>query len=263
MLILGKMEISAVIITYNEEKRLEKALKSLADVVSEIIVVDSFSIDDTVKIAKKYTDHVFQRKWKNFANQKNFANSKASCPWILSLDADERLSPELREEILLIKKDEPDCSGFSMPRQVFYLGKWIRHSGWYPDRKIRLFRKDKAHWEGEYVHEKLVVEGEVRKFKGRLYHFTYHDIGDHLMRINTFSNLGAQKLYARKKKCRWHHLVFLPVFGFFKTFFLRTGFMDGYAGFVVAVLHSYAIFARYAKLKEIWKRGERIEPFPT
>lgn len=259
---MGAMDISAVIITYNEEKRLEPALKSLDGIASEIIVVDSFSRDDTVRLAKKYTNRIFQRKWTNFSDQKNYANSQASNPWILSLDADERLSPELREEILRVKESEPDCYGFSMPREVFYLGKWIRHSGWYPDRKIRLFRKDKARWEGEYVHEKLVIEGKIQKLNGSIYHFTYRDISDHLDRINRFSHLGAQKLYIQRKKCRWYHLVFLPFFRFMKSYFLRAGFLDGFAGFVISALNGYSIFIRYAKLREIWKKGEKIEPFP-
>ena len=257
------MEISTVIITYNEEKRLEPTLKSLGGIAEEIIVVDRYSDDDTVKVAKKYTDRVFQRKWTNFADQKNFANGKAKFPWILSLDADERLSPELKEEILQVKEQEAGCSGFSMPREVFYLGRWIRHSGWYPDRKIRLFRKEKARWEGEYVHEKLVIEGEAKKLRGSIHHFTYRNIADHLRRINTFSDLGAQKLYAQNKKCRWYHLLFLPFFRFLRAYLLKAGFLDGFAGFVISVLDAYSVFARYAKLREIWKKGERIEPLPN
>ena len=256
------MEISAVIITFNEEKRLEPALKSLAGLVSEIVVVDSFSNDNTVKLAKKYTNKVFQRKWTDYTDQKNYANTRTSFPWILSLDADERISTELRKEILEIKKEEPECDGFSIPRQVYYLGKWIRHSGWYPDRKLRLFRKDRARWEGEYVHERLVIEGKIQKLSGSIHHFTYRNISEHLDRINKFSELGAQKLYANGKKCRWHHLVFVPFFRFVKSFFWRAGFLDGYPGFIVSVLNSYSIFLRYAKLREIWKKGERIEPFP-
>jgi len=256
------MKISAVIITYNEEARLEPALKSLEGLVSEIVVVDSFSTDDTVRLARRYTSKVFQRKWTDYADQKNYANNKASSPWILSLDADERISPELRQEILNMKDEEPDCSGFSMPRKVFYLGRWIRHSGWYPDRKIRLFQKDKARWEGEYVHEKLVIEGRVQKFNGSIHHFTYRNISDHLDRINHFSQLGAQKLYSQRKKCRWYHLVFIPFSRFVKSFFWRAGFLDGYGGVVISVLNSYSLFLRYAKLREIWKKGERIEPFP-
>jgi glycosyltransferase involved in cell wall biosynthesis len=257
---MNGMQISVVIITYNEEKRLEAALKSVREVASEIIVVDSFSTDDTIKIAKKYTDQVFRRKWTNFADQKNFANGKAHGRWILSLDADERLSTELMAEILGLEEN-PACAGFSMPRQVFYLGKWIRYSGWYPDRKVRLFRRDQARWEGEYVHEKLVIKGRIRKLNGVIQHYTYKNIRDHLDRINSFSDLGAQKLYSQNRKCRWYHLTLLPVSRFVKSFFLKTGFLDGFAGFVISVLHGYAIFVRYAKLKEIWKKGERIEPF--
>jgi glycosyltransferase involved in cell wall biosynthesis len=257
------MQISAVIITYNEEKRLEPALKSLEGIADEVIVVDRFSDDGTFKLAKKYTDRVFQRRWTNFADQKNFANSKAQYPWILSLDADERLSAKLRDEITQLKSQEPDCAGFSMPRQVFYLGRWIRHTVWYPDRKIRLFRNDLARWEGEFVHEDLVIDGDVEKLSGPLHHFTYRNIADHLRRINTFSDLGAQKLYAKNKKCHWYHLAFLPYFRFVKSYFLKAGFLDGFAGFVISLLDGYTGFVIYAKLKEIWKMGERIEPFPN
>ena len=257
------MKISVVVITYNEEKRLGPALKSVEGLADEIVVVDSYSTDETIKLSKGFTDKVFRRRWTNYADQKNYANGKATHPWILSLDADERLSPRLRDEIAALKGDEPEAAAFSMPRLTRYLGRWVRHSGWYPDRKIRLFRRDRARWEGDYVHEKLVVEGDVRRLRGDLHHFTYRDIRDHLRRINTFSSLGAQKLYAARKKCRWHHLVMLPGLRFFRSYILKAGFRDGYAGFVIAVLHGYAIFVRYAKLREIWKKGERIEPFPA
>ena len=256
------MKISAVVITFNEEDKIEAALQSVAGIASEIVVVDSLSTDRTVKLARKYTDRVFERKWTSYADQKNFANSQAFHPWILSLDADERLSPELRKELLALKNDEPACSAFSIPRQVFYLGRWIKHSGWYPDRKIRLFRRDQARWEGEYVHEKLAVAGEVKMLKGVIHHFTYRNISDHLARINQFSDLGAQKLYAAKKKCRWVHLLVLPGSRFLKSYILKGGFLDGFAGLAISVLNGYAIFVRYAKLREIWKKGERIEPFP-
>jgi glycosyltransferase involved in cell wall biosynthesis len=259
---IGAMKISAVIITNNEEARLEGALKSLHGIASEIVVVDCHSTDATVKVARKYTDKVFERGWTSFADQKNFANSKAAFPWILSLDADERVSPELRQELLKLEEIEPECSGFSIPRLVYYLRRWIRHSGWYPDRKIRLFRKNKARWEGEYVHERLVVDGRIEKLKGPIHHFTYRNIAEHLVRINKFSDLGAQKLYAHKKKCRWYHLLCLPFFRFVRAYVWKRGFLDGFAGLVISVLTGYAVFVRYAKLREIWKKGERIEPFP-
>lgn len=259
---MNPVEISAVLITYNEERRLEGALKSLAGIASEIVVVDCRSTDETVKIARRYTDRVFERSWTNFADQKNFGNDQASHPWILSLDADERVSPELRRELLELKKTEPDVNAFSIPRKVYYLGRWIRHSGWYPDRKLRLFRKGTAHWEGEYVHEKLAVTGRIAKLNRPIHHFTYRNIHEHLARINTFSDLGAQKLYGQKKKARWHHLLLLPFFRFVRAYIWKLGFLDGFAGLVISVLTGYAVFVRYAKLREIWKKGERIEPFP-
>jgi glycosyltransferase involved in cell wall biosynthesis len=256
------VKISAVLITLNEESNIEGALRSLEGIASEIIVVDAQSSDRTVKIARKYTDRVFERAWTGFSDQKNFANSQATFPWILSLDADERLSPELRQELQALLAEEPNCAGFSMPRRVFYLGRWIRHSGWYPDRKIRLFRRDRGRWEGEYVHENLVVDGAVQKLAGSIHHFSYKNIHDHLARINRFSDLGAKKLYAQKKKCRWYHLLVLPWSRFLKSYFLKLGVLDGFPGLVISVLNGYAIFVRYAKLGEIWKKGERIEPFP-
>jgi len=257
------VKISVVIIAFNEEKRLEPALQSVEGIASEIIVVDSHSGDATVRIARRYTDRVFERKWTNFADQKNFGNAQAVFPWILSLDADERVSPELKAEIQSLGDGDPACAGFSIPRRVFYLGRWIRHSGWYPDRKVRLFRKDSARWAGDYVHETLVIDGVVVKLEGDLHHFTYGNIAEHVARINAFSDLGAQKLYAKRKKCRLINLLGWPCGRFFKSYFLKLGVLDGFPGLVIAVLNSYSIFIRYAKLREIWKKGERIEPFPS
>ncbi len=256
------MDISAVIITYNEEHRLEPALQSLEGLVKETIVVDSHSTDATIKIAKGHGCRVFERKWTNYADQKNYADGQARCPWILSLDADERVSPGLREELLNLSRTEPDCAGFSIPRRVYYLGRWIRHSGWYPDRRVRLFRREAGRWEGEYVHENLAVSGRILRLQGDIDHFTYRNIADHVARINKFSELGAQKLYARRKKCRWHHLAFLPGARFLKSYVLKAGILDGFPGLVISVLNGYAVFIRYAKLREIWKKGERIESFP-
>ncbi len=254
------MDISAVIITRNEEQRLEDALRSLQGLVKEIVVVDSRSTDGTVKLAKKYGCRVFSRDWTNYADQKNFGNSQAAFGWILSLDADERISPELKREILALPPGDPPCDGYSMPRLVRYLGRWIRHSGWYPDRRVRLFRKGSAHWAGEFVHEELVFRGRAERLRNPIHHFTYRNISDHVARINVFSELGAKKLYARRKKCRWFHLIFLPGARFLRSYVLKGGVLDGFAGLVISVLNGYAIFLRYAKLREIWKKGERIEP---
>ena len=256
------MKISAVLITFNEEANIEAALHSLSGIVDEIIVVDSCSTDRTVKMARAFTDKIVERKWTNYSDQKNFANGLAAHAWILSLDADERISPDLRTEILALRNGDPSCAGFSMPRLVFYLGRWIRHCGWYPDRKVRLFRRGDARWEGEYVHETLAISGEIRKFKNPIHHYTYRNIADHLARLDKFADLGAQKLYVQGKKCRPHHLIVLPFSRFLKSYILKRGFLDGFAGVIVSVLNGYSIFVRYAKLGEIWRKGERIEPFP-
>ncbi|MFQ6082883.1 MAG: glycosyltransferase family 2 protein [Candidatus Aminicenantia bacterium] len=256
------MKISATIITYNEEKKIEGALSSLLGLVDEIVLVDSFSQDNTLKIAKKYPAKIFKRKWTNYADQRNFALAKASFPWILNLDADERVSPELKEEILSIKDKEPECDGFYIPRLVFYLGRWIYHSGWYPDRKIRLFKKENAHWQGEFVHENLIFKGKTKNLKNPIHHFTYRNLTDHIRQINKYSTLGAQKLYAEKKKTHWYHFILWPFFRFLKSYFLKLGFLDGFPGLVISILNGYYIFIRYVKLKEIWKKGEKIEPFP-
>lgn len=258
------MEISFVIITKNEEKRLEPCLQSIQEVADEIVVVDAYSQDETVKVAEKYKAKVFKRAWTNYSDQKNFANSQAKFSWIFSIDADERLSPQLKEELLELKEKspEPEEAAFSVPRLAFYLGHWIRHSGWYPDRKTRLFRREAARWVGDYVHERLEVKGPVGKLQGHLYHFSYDSLADHLERINLYSELGAKELYAQQKKCRWYHLILLPLARFLKSYLLQAGWLDGFPGLVISVLSGYGLFVRYAKLKEIWKKGEKIEPFP-
>ena len=256
------MKISVTIITFNEEGKIEGAIKSVLDIADEIIIVDSFSQDNTVNIAKKYPVKVYQKRWHDYADQRNFALEKASFTWILNIDADERVTPELKKEILDLKNKEPDCDGFSIPRLTYYLNRWIYHSGWYPDRKIRLFRKQMAKWEGRFIHERLIFTGKVRKLKYPIHHFSYKNIEEHLSRINKYSSLSARKLYENGKKARWYHFIIHPFFRFIKSYILKLGFLDGFPGFVISVLNSYYIFTRYAKLKEIWKKGEKIETFP-
>jgi glycosyltransferase involved in cell wall biosynthesis len=251
------MKISVVIITRNEAHRLEPALESIARLAYECIVCDSRSTDDTVTLAKRYGCRILERDFEDYSDQKNFANAHAEAPWILSLDADERLSPELRAEIENLLGVDPDCSAFSMPRLTFYLGRFIRHSGWYPDHKVRLFRKDRAQWSGEFVHERLVVHGEVRSLRGDLLHYSYADIEDHVARISRYSRLAAQGLFARGARCRWHHLALLPVVRAFKAYVLRAGFLDGFPGLTIAALSGYGIFLRYALLREMWRESEK------
>jgi glycosyltransferase involved in cell wall biosynthesis len=255
------VEISAVVTTSNDEKRLEPALKSLEGVVSEIVVVDGLSADGTVDIARKFTPRVYEHPGASPVDQKSHAIELGSFPWVLCLDADERLSPELRTELLKLRRTEPECAGFSMPRRASYLGRWIRHSGWGPDRRVRLFRKGRASWEGEAWEERLTVDGPVEKLGGPIHYVPFGTIGDHAARVNKVSGLAAQRLYAQGKKAHLAGLVILPTLRCLRTYFLKLGCLDSFPGLVISVLDGYGAFLRSAKLRSIWKKGEHIEPF--
>ena len=189
---LGAMPaISATIITLNEEDRIAEALRSLS-CCDEVIVVDSGSTDQTREVARSCGARVIERPWEGYSKQKNFSAEQARNHWILSIDADERLSIELADEIVSWKKQTHSSAAFSMPRRVFYLGRWINHSGWYPDRKIRLYDRRRCRWEGDFVHESLEVDGRVGAFKGDLLHFPYRDWNDHATRIARYSELGGK-----------------------------------------------------------------------
>ncbi len=249
------MKISACIITYNEEDRIEPAIKSLEGVVDEIIVVDAFSTDKTPQIVQSYGVRFFQRRWEGYSSQKNFAISQAKYPWILSIDADERLSQGLKEEILKIKENEPDFDGFSFKRKTFYLGKWIKHSGWYPDKKIRLFRKNSAYWEGDFVHEKLVFKGKVKDLKGDLLHYSYRNLSDHILRIERYATLSADKMFMEGRRSNYLKIFFLPLFTFLRDFIFRAGFLDGTHGLIISFFSSFYVFLKFAKLFEL-QRGK-------
>ncbi len=178
------MDISAVIVTLNDEKRLEPALRSLEGVVSEVVVLDGGSADGTAKLARKYTPRVHERAAGDPAAQKNHAAGLASFPWVLALEADERLSPELRDELLKLRRREPECAGFSVPRRTSYLGRWVRHSGWAPDRPVRLFRRDRGRWEGDALETRLVLDGPVERLGSPLHRFPFATIGEHAARVN-------------------------------------------------------------------------------
>lgn len=242
------MEISAVIITHNEADRLPAALDSVRPVCEEIVVVDSYSSDKTAELAAARGARVVQRAFTDYSSQKNYANSLASCPWILSLDADERLSPRLVGEILALKKEGPTgISGFTMPRKTWYLGRFVTHSGWYPDRKVRLFDKARACWQG-IIHERLRLEGDTSDLKGELLHYTYRDISDHVARLNRYSSL-----LARNKKGSTGLIlkaVLSPPFTFLRHYFLRLGFLDGFAGLVIALVSAQGTALKYLKAYE-------------
>lgn len=238
--------ISAVIITFNEERNIARCIDSLADIASEVLVVDSFSNDRTIEIARKKGARVIQREWEGYAATKNYANSLVQNEYILSVDADEALSCHLKDSIL--KEKQRGLKGvYEFSRLTNYCGKWIRYGGWYPDRKIRLFPKDGSLWNGEFVHEKLSFSGDPVKttLKGDLLHYSYYTIQDHRLRIEKYSVLEAKKLQANRKRFFWVGLVLGPPLQFIKMYFLKAGFLDGYYGFAVAAMSAFAKFKRY------------------
>ncbi len=240
--------VSVVIVTRDEEMNIEEALRS-AEGFGEIIVVDSFSTDRTAEICRAYTDRVYQHEWPGYANQKQKAVDYAILPWVLILDADERISPELRDEIASVIKNT-ECDGFSLPRKNYFLGRWIRHSGWWPDSTLRLFRKGKGVLEDREVHEKVVVHGRVCTLRGPLLHYTYRTIADYLRKMDIYSVLASREIRKKSGKPGAAAILFKPFFTFVKMYFLRLGFLDGMHGLILAVLYSYYTFLKYVRAWE-------------
>lgn len=243
--------VSVVIVTKNEEINIEDALKSVAD-ANEIIVVDSFSTDSTVDICRKYTDKVYQHKWQGFARQKQTAVDYAEGPWVLILDADERVTPELKAEILE-NISSTDLNGFYMPRENYFIGERIRHGGWWPDHTLRLFKKDKGKLGPREVHEIVLVEGSTACLKNPLRHYTYRSVSDFVERMERYSTLAASEMRKNTGRAGIFSLTIKPPFTFIKMYFLRLGVLDGTRGFMLAVLYSFYTFLKYAKT---WEKQE-------
>ena len=242
------MQISATIITLNEERNIARAIESLR-CVDEIIVVDSGSTDRTCQIAARLGARVVHHPWPGYAAQKNFASQQAAHPWILSLDADESVSEELEAEILALKQSEPDCDAYSMPRLAQYLGRWILHSGWYPDRKVRLFHRDRARWQGDYVHESVQVSGRIGQMQGNLQHFTCDSLSQHLRTLDGYTTLAANELRARNAPVPLRRLLLDPAWTFLRTYLIRRGFLDGSQGLAIAWMAALYTFVKYAKAR--------------
>jgi len=250
------VKISAVIITKNEEERITPTLQGL-HWVDEIVVVDAHSQDRTRELCRKYTDKVYVRKWKGYVEQKNYALQLASHEWVLSLDADERVSEELRAEIEKLRKEGMGCDGYYIPRKVFYLGRWIKHCGWYPDYKMRLFKKSRARWVGGSVHESCLVEGKVGYLCSPLLHFTYRNISEHLSRNNLYAELSAWDKFRQGERASIVKMVFFPFATFIKTYLIKLGFWEGVAGLIISVISASYVFLKYAKLWEMEKTEKR------
>ncbi len=244
------MKISATIITFNEERNIARVIESLR-CCDEILVLDSGSNDRTVEIARKLGARVEEASWHGYAAQKNIAAELASNDWILALDADESVSEALEAEIWHIKKSGPQHSGYTMPRLAQYLGRWILHSGWYPDRKIRFFDRRKARWVGEFVHESVKVDGSVGHLQSNLLHFTCDSLSEHLRTMDRYTTLAAQEMVTEGKAGGYARLLFDPPWTFFRTYFLKLGFLDGVEGLTIAYMAGLYNFVKYAKTRSM------------
>lgn len=242
--------LTVTVITLNESANLEAALESVkwAD---EILVVDSHSTDDTVAIARQFTDRVIARDWHGYIAQKNFAASEARHDWILSLDADERVTPELAAEIRALLAGDPACAGYRVPRLSWYLGRWIRGTDWYPDYQLRLYDRRLARWTGRYVHESVAADGAVGRLKADLLHYTYRDVSHHLQTIDRYTSLWARQAYEDGRRARLRHLLLSPPAAFLRNYIARGGFRIGSAGLIVSLLNSYYVLLKHVKLWEL------------
>jgi glycosyltransferase involved in cell wall biosynthesis len=250
-------KLSVVIITYNEEKNIERCLESVQNIADEIVVVDSFSTDKTEEISKKYNVNFFNQKWLGYSAQKNFANSLCKNNFVFSIDADEALSPELEQSIKEIKQTELKNKAFKVNRLTNYCGKWIKHSGWYPDTKLRIWDIEKGAWKGN-LHEEIFFteEPQTITLKGDLYHYSYYSINQHIAQFNKFTDIGAEEAFKKGKKSNLFIAIYKSVWKFKRDYIFKLGFLDGYYGFVICSLSSQATFAKYLKLRELNKNNK-------
>lgn len=251
------VKLSAVIITFNEEEHLEKCLRSLVDVADEIVVVDSFSTDNTRSICEKYDVNFIEQSFLGYKEQKNFAVEKATYDHILSLDGDEALSDELIRSVQNLKENW-DKKGYYVNRRNNYAGYWVRHSHWYPDRKLRLFIKGEGEWKGINPHDsyELRPPHKAGKIKGDILHWIYRDFTEHNQKVDKFSSISAKAYFDLGKRSSIGKIIFRPSWAFFKAYFLKLGFLDGLYGWVICLQAYNNTFLKYLKLYELQKRHQ-------
>lgn len=245
--------ITAVIITKNEERNIGRCLESLQGVADEVVVVDSGSTDQTETICREHGARFVHHDWEGYSAQKNYANSLATHPWLLSIDADESLSPTLRESLLKVKAEGLDRGAvYGFNRLTNYCGHWIRHCGWYPDRCTRLWHKGMASWDG-IIHETLTYSRQPTHvhLAGDLLHYSYYSVADHLQRMTKYAPLTAQKAFDAGQHCSLLGVILRPMWTFFRTYFFKRGFLDGSAGYTVSRMSSYNTFLKYTILREL------------
>ena len=249
------MKISAVIITLDEEQNIADAIASVAW-ADELVVVDSGSTDRTREIAESLGAKVIVNDWPGFSEQKQFAVDAASNDWILSLDADERVSDELRKEILAIRDSKPDADGYRVPRLSVYLGREIRHGGWYPDLQMRLFDRRRGRWNGAVIHESFKLDDDARssRLRGELVHYSVRDVAEHQRMIaERYAPLGARKMFLEGRRTSTLKAVFSAWFAFIRSYLLKLGFLDGFPGFCVAYFTAHHAFMKHLLLLEMQK----------
>ena len=251
----GALELSVVIITFNEERNIARCLTSIKEIADDIVVVDSFSTDTTEKIVREHGARFVQHAFAGHIEQKNWAITQAQFPWVLSLDADEALDATLLNAIKEVKAGKAVADGFTMARLTNYCGTWVKHGGWYPDIKLRLWNSRKGRWVGTNPHDRYEMEpgSRIEKLQGDLLHYSYNSVADHLRQVNYFTDISSRALYAQGKRASWTKLLVIPVAKFIGDYIFRGGFLDGYHGFVIARISAQATFLKYAKLKQLWR----------
>ena len=250
---MKKQRISLFIITHNEEANIAKCILSARDLVNEIVVIDSFSTDKTQLICRDLGANIYTHKFEGFTKQKNFALSKVTSPWALSLDADEALTPELAEEIRQAVQDET-VDGYQLTRANYFLGKRMNHSGLDKEHILRLVRTEKAEYRGGLVHEVLHVEGKVKRLKGVFEHRSYPDVDDYFVKCNKYTSLAAETMFKKGKKCSILIIVLRTPLEFLRRYVLRLGFLDGVRGLIWAAFSAFYTFIKYIKLWFLWQR---------
>ncbi|HSH70145.1 MAG TPA: glycosyltransferase family 2 protein [Deferrisomatales bacterium] len=251
----ARPRVSATIICMNEVDKIRAALESVR-FCDEIVVVDSGSSDGTVAICRELADVVVETDWPGHVAQKNRALDLATGDWVLPIDADERVTPELAAEIQELLVAGAEADGYLINRHVHYLGRWIDHGGWYPDPRVRLFRKGQGRWGGIDPHDTVLLKGRVGRLRGDIVHYTYDDIAHHVRTLNAFTSIQAREQGARGRRFTWGSLLLRPPLEFCKKYFLKRGYRDGAPGFLVASISAFYVFLKFAKLWE----AERVDP---
>ncbi|MBA2380438.1 MAG: glycosyltransferase family 2 protein [Blastocatellia bacterium] len=254
------MKISASIIVLNEAKNIRELCETVAW-ADEIIIVDTDSTDGTAAIAAEYTDKVLNREFFGFKDKHEFADAHTTGDWIFWIDADERVTPELQQSILALKERSDLPDGFKIARRTWYMGRWIKHGGWYPDYQMRLYRKDKSYWDGIAPHQTARVDGRVETLKGELLHYTKDDLAEHHRVTGLYARLAADHMAENRKTSGPGKIFWRPVAAFVRTYILKQGFRDGTQGLIIAMFTAYGVFLRYAKIweKDVPKESNGVD----